>query len=94
MVWDFEGEMGIKHSREMPRLHGGHHRSASEIKERAVDLKTGKGSEEMFVSNYKLRLTLKLQAKKYFSLFFPGSSVAVRVCTASVPLCLVFPSVL
>lgn len=32
MVWDFEGAMGIKNSREMPRLRGGHHRSESETR--------------------------------------------------------------
>lgn len=61
--------------------------------EQTVDLIFGKGGKEMLVLNYKLHLTLKLRAKMLFS-FFPGSSVAVRVCTASVPLCLVFPSVL
>lgn len=81
----------------MPRSDGsdawGNHKSESETK-RTVDLKIGEGGEEMLVCNCKLYLTLKLCAKKCFSLFFPGSSVEVHIYTASVLLCLVFPSVL
>lgn len=69
----------------------GIHKSERET-EQIVDLKVGKGSEEMLVSSCKLHLTFTLWAKMLFS-FFPGSSVAVRACTTSVPLCLVFPSV-
>lgn len=58
-----------------------------------MDLYIGKDDKEMLVSNCKLHLTLKLWAKMLFS-FFPGSSAVVHVYTASVPLCLVFPSVL
>lgn len=44
-----------------------------------------KDDKEMLVSNYKLHPDLETLGKNAF-LFFPGSSVAVHVATASVPL--------
>lgn len=59
-------------------------------KEQAI----GKDDKEMLVSNCKLHLTLKLWAKMLFSFFLAALSRSTCVYTASVPLCLVFPSVL